>query len=194
MVNFPLKNKVWWLWSTEMNFLLQMPEWSLWNVKLIMFLSCRNSSNDSPQPSQSSSSSFQQHRHLGDPIPATSAASGAASVQVCTETACTAPPQPSLLLPQASLCLEGSCELSLKSVELLDTCHSEVTFSAKQQQLNFCLRDAPSVLFSLGWAHQPVQQPPCTCPYPLPRWNYLKYCPTLMKCTCCLGRVVFMSH
>lgn len=125
------------IWSTEMNFLLQMPEWSYWNVKkLIMFLSPLKLLNDSPQPSQS--------------VPVPSSNTGILVIRscyFCSLRRCLCPgvhwrqpaQHPSALPASAtglSFCLECSCELSLKTVELLDTCHSEVTFSAKQQQLN----------------------------------------------------------
>ena len=135
-----------------MNFLLQMPERSLENVKLIMFLSCWNSSNDSPQPSQLSSSSFQQQRHLGDPVPATSAASGPASVQVCWDSlhSITSALPPSAWSAPAQNC-RAPWHLSLRSYLVCKAATTELS-----------ALDMPPPCFSTSaGAHHPVWQPLC---------------------------------
>jgi len=143
-----------------------------------MFLSCWNSSNDSPQPSQSSSSSFQQHRHLGDPVPATSAASGPASVQVCWDS-----------LHSITSALPASATgLRLPGVLLLavfQNCRAPWHLSLRSYLLCKAATTELSALDMPLQAFQPLLElitlydnRSVTCLYPLLYWNYLEYCTT----------------
>ena len=86
--------------------------------------------------------------------------------------------------------------LSFKTVELLDTCHSEVTFSAKQQQLNslplICPLHAFKPLLELITLYDNHS---VTCLYPLLHWNYLKCCTMayeiyMLSRLCCFGETL----
>lgn len=154
----------------------QIPEWSLWNVKLIIFLSLKLLQRS---PATISSSSFSNTRHLGDPIPACFCwPPGATPVQV-HGTSLQHPQPPcfyALGLLLHRVLLQGYLS---KLLELMSTC--SITFS--QASNNWTLPLLPKRLMfkaQLGLITL-CDNHSVTCPIPPTTLKSMKYCPTAYK-------------